>query len=53
MLAAARCYVDALLMPLPTGGQVHRGIGYYDDELVKTERGWKIKRRRFTAVQIL
>jgi hypothetical protein len=51
--AAARCYVDALLMPLATGGQVHRGIGYYDDELVRTERGWRIKRRRFTAVQIL
>ena len=51
--AAARCYVDALLMPSAAGGEIHRGIGYYDDELVKTERGWRIQRRRFTAVQIL
>ena len=51
--AAARCYVDALLMPLSAGGDIHRGIGYYDDELVKSEHGWEIRRRRFSAVQIL
>jgi hypothetical protein len=51
--ASARSYVDALLMPGPAGGDVHRGIGYYDDELIKTAQGWRIKVRRFTAVQIL
>ena len=51
--AVARSYVDALLMPGPAGGEVHRGIGFYDDELVKTNQGWRIKARRFTAVQIL
>jgi hypothetical protein len=51
--AIARSYVDALLMPGPGGGDVHRGIGYYDDELILTAQGWRIKVRRFTAVQIL
>jgi hypothetical protein len=50
--AVARSYVDALLMPGPAGGDVHRGIGYYDDELVKTAEGWRIKVRRFTPVHI-
>jgi hypothetical protein len=40
-------------MPGPAGGDVHRCIGYYDDELIKTAQGWRIKVRRFTAVQIL
>jgi hypothetical protein len=51
--ATARSYVDALLMPASANGEIHRGIGYYDDELVKTDQGWKIQGRRFTAVQIL
>jgi hypothetical protein len=51
--ATARSYVDALLMPGEAGGDVHRGVGFYDDELVKTEQGWRIKFRRFTAVQIV
>jgi SnoaL-like domain len=50
--ATARSYVDALLMPGEAGGDAHRGVGFYDDELVKTEEGWRIKFRRFTAVQI-
>ncbi|MGH7820300.1 MAG: hypothetical protein ACREQ9_11035 [Candidatus Binatia bacterium] len=31
---------------------LHRGLrgGYYDDELVRSEDGWKIARRRFTMV---
>jgi hypothetical protein len=51
--ATARSYVDALLMPGEAGGDVHRGVGFYEDELVKTEHGWRIKFRRFTAVQIV
>ena len=51
--ASARSYIDALLMPKSADGDIHRGVGFYDDELTKTELGWKIQRRRFTAVQIL
>lgn len=48
----ARSYVDALLMPVQPGGPVHRGIGWYDDRLVRTSDGWKIARRRFIAVRL-
>jgi hypothetical protein len=51
--ATARSYVDALLMPGAGGGEAHRGVGFYDDDLVKTEQGWRIRFRRFTAVQVL
>jgi 3-phenylpropionate/cinnamic acid dioxygenase small subunit len=47
--AAARCYVEALVM-MPDGVTGTRATGYYDDELVKTDAGWKIARRRFTTV---
>jgi hypothetical protein len=50
--AVARTYVDALLMPGEAGGDVHRGVGFYDDELLKTGQGWRIRFRRFTAVRI-
>jgi 3-phenylpropionate/cinnamic acid dioxygenase small subunit len=46
----ARAYVDALLMPMNEGGPIHRGIGYYDDQLMRTGGGWKIARRVFTPV---
>jgi 3-phenylpropionate/cinnamic acid dioxygenase small subunit len=46
---AARSYVDALVMFADnTSGT--RAVGYYDDELVLTDDGWKIARRRFTMV---
>ncbi|WP_380879764.1 polyketide cyclase [Sphingomonas sp. DBB INV C78] len=48
----ARSYVDALLMPLATGGPIHRGIGWYDDQMVRTSEGWKIARRQFTPVRL-
>lgn len=51
--ATARSYVDALLMPINSGDKVNRGIGYYDDDLVKTPQGWKICKRRFSAVQLV
>ena len=50
--AIARTYVDALLTPKEDGGVTHRGVGYYDDDLVKTADGWRISHRRFIAVQI-
>ncbi|NBU85294.1 MAG: nuclear transport factor 2 family protein [Sphingomonadaceae bacterium] len=48
----ARTYVDALLMPMNEGGPIHRGVGYYDDQLVRTGSGWKIARRQFVPVLI-
>lgn len=49
--AKVRTYVDAILSLNGAGGAFHQAIGYYDDELVKTSGGWKIKSRRFTAVR--
>jgi len=46
----ARCYVDAILASSQPGGPVHRGIGWYDDRLVRTSEGWKISRRTFHPV---
>jgi hypothetical protein len=28
------------------------GIGYYDDDLVLTDAGWRIAGRRFTTVRV-
>lgn len=28
------------------------GIGFYDDEIVRTPDGWHIARRRFTTVRV-
>jgi 3-phenylpropionate/cinnamic acid dioxygenase small subunit len=47
---SARAYVDALLMPVNAGGPVHHGIGYYDDQLIRTGAGWQISRRQFVSV---
>ena len=46
----SRCYVDALLKPMNEGVPLHRGIGYYDDQLTRTANGWQIARRQFHAV---
>jgi 3-phenylpropionate/cinnamic acid dioxygenase small subunit len=48
---AARSYVDALLMSADGRSGVH-AIGYYDDQLVHTDQGWKIARRRYTMVRL-
>ncbi|MCU1459313.1 MAG: polyketide cyclase [Actinomycetia bacterium] len=48
---AVRSYVDAIVMD----GENRSGtqaVGYYDDELVATDGGWKIARRRFTMVRV-
>ena len=51
--AAARTYVDALIMAGDnrTVAGVN-GIGFYDDEIVRTPDGWRIARRKFTAVRV-
>jgi hypothetical protein len=46
---SARSYVDGLVM-FPDNQAGTRATGYYDDELVDTDDGWKIVRRRFTVV---
>jgi 3-phenylpropionate/cinnamic acid dioxygenase small subunit len=52
--ATARTYVDALIMAADnaSGGAGVNGIGFYDDELVRTDAGWRIARRRFTVVRV-
>ena len=45
----ARSYVDAIVMG-PDDRTGTRAVGFYEDELVKTDAGWKIARRRFTMV---
>jgi hypothetical protein len=50
--ATARSYVDALLMPAEPGGDMHKGVGFYVDELVKQRGEWRIAKRRFTATQV-
>lgn len=47
----ARCYVDALLTA-PDGRLIMNGVGFYDDHLVRDRDGWRIARRRFTAVRM-
>ncbi|MCV7258711.1 nuclear transport factor 2 family protein [Mycobacterium shimoidei] len=49
--AVARTYVDALIMTADNNSGVN-GIGYYDDELVHTDGGWRIARRHFTIVRV-
>ncbi len=51
--ATARTYVDAVLMPKEASGVIHQAAGYYDDELVKSSDGWRIKTRRFTLVRFV
>ncbi len=48
---AARSYVDAVLMAADGRSGMH-AIGFYDDELVRAEDGWRIARRRFTMVHL-
>lgn len=45
-----RSYVDALLTPMAPGGALHRGVGSYEDQFVRTDMGWKIAQRRFNPV---
>jgi 3-phenylpropionate/cinnamic acid dioxygenase small subunit len=49
--AEARTYVDGLIMFGEAGSGVN-AIGFYDDEIVRTEGGWRIARRRFTPVRV-
>jgi len=46
----ARSYVDVVLMDAKNQAGIH-AIGFYDDELVRADDGWRIARRRFTMVR--
>lgn len=45
----ARAYVDAIVLLADDQNGV-RASGFYDDELVRDDGGWRIARRRFTQV---
>ena len=47
----ARTYVDAIVMG-PDNRTGVQAIGFYDDELARTDDGWKIARRTFTMVLV-
>jgi 3-phenylpropionate/cinnamic acid dioxygenase small subunit len=49
--AQARTYVDALIMVADNSSGVN-AAGFYDDEFVRTEKGWQIARRRFIQVRV-
>ncbi|MBB2991955.1 3-phenylpropionate/cinnamic acid dioxygenase small subunit [Mycolicibacterium iranicum] len=49
--ATARAYIDALIMSQDNASGVN-AAGFYDDELVRTDIGWRIHRRRFTTVLV-
>lgn len=50
--ARAACYVDALLMRSGCGEMFRQAHGLYEDRLVRSEEGWKIRSRRFVPVLI-
>jgi 3-phenylpropionate/cinnamic acid dioxygenase small subunit len=45
----ARSYVDALVLAADNRSGT-QAVGYYDDELARTDDGWRIARRTFTMV---
>lgn len=49
--AAARTYVDALIMLSDNSSGVN-AAGFYEDELVRTDDGWRVTRRRFIQVRV-
>lgn len=49
--AVARTYIDGLIMAGDNNSGVN-AIGFYDDDIVRTEEGWRIARRRYTQVRL-
>ena len=47
--ASSRCYVQALVLLADNQNGV-RATGCYDDDLVRTDDGWRIAERHFTSV---
>ena len=49
--ATARCYVDVWVMAADNNSGVN-ATGFYDDEIVRADDGWRIADRKFTSVRI-
>ena len=49
--AEARTYIDGLIMAGDNKSGVN-ALGFYDDEIVRTDDGWRIARRRYTQVRL-
>ena len=49
--ATARTYIDGLIMAGDNESGVN-ALGFYDDEIVRTDGGWRIARRRYTQVRL-
>lgn len=49
--ATTRSYVDVWVMAADNASGVNAS-GFYDDEIVRTDDGWRIARRVFTSVRI-
>ncbi|OBA84055.1 polyketide cyclase [Mycobacterium sp. 1164966.3] len=49
--AQARTYIDGLIMAADNSSGVN-AIGFYDDEIVRTDEGWRIARRKYTQVRL-
>ena len=50
-VAVARTYVDGLIIFGENDSGVN-AVGFYDDDVVRTDAGWRIARRRFTPVRV-
>nr|WP_231997358.1 nuclear transport factor 2 family protein [Mycobacterium sp. 1245111.1] len=48
--AESRTYVDALIMV--DGDSGVNAAGFYDDQLVRGDDGWRVARRRFVQVRV-
>ena len=49
--AESRTYVDALIMSADNTSGVN-AAGFYDDELVRSDDGWRVAGRRFIQVRV-
>lgn len=49
--ASARTYVDAWIMSQDNASEIN-AVGFYDDDVVRTDDGWRIKHRVFTQVRL-
>jgi 3-phenylpropionate/cinnamic acid dioxygenase small subunit len=49
--AQSRTYVDALIMMEDSNSGVN-AAGFYDDELVRGDDGWRVARRHFIQVRV-
>jgi 3-phenylpropionate/cinnamic acid dioxygenase small subunit len=49
--AQARTYIDGIILGQDSQSGVN-ALGFYDDDLVRTDAGWRVSRRKFTQVRI-